>query len=86
MAIAEAPRPTRKPRRAGRRSEVANRIRSFRLDMGMSPETFGRQVGLSGMTIRRIEDGRANPASLHPRTKFLIAEQMEEKVSALWPL
>lgn len=65
-----------------RSNKVAGRrIREHRLNLGLSPEQFGWQVGVSGMTIRRIEGGKA----LRVRTAFLIAQHMGVPVTALWP-
>lgn len=67
-------------------SGTPSRIYAYRVSRGLSPEQFGLLVGLSGMTIRRIEDGRNRADSLLPRTKFLIARAMDEEVGDLWPL
>lgn len=48
----------------------------------MSPEQLGAKVGVSGGTIRRVEDG-TKPT---PRTMFLIAQEFELQPTDLWPL
>lgn len=48
----------------------------------MSPEELGHKVGLSGMTIRRIEAGIGQPTI---RTRFLIARELDMEVTTLWP-
>jgi DNA-binding XRE family transcriptional regulator len=53
------------------------------MNAGLSPEQLGHKVGLSGMTIRRIEDGRGRPT---PRTMFLLARELGENVTTVWPL
>lgn len=83
---ATATRPRRKHPRQRLKSGTPERIYRFRVSKGMSPERFGSRVGLSGMTIRRIEDGRAKPVALLPRTKYLIAEEMGVEVDDLWPM
>lgn len=52
-----------------------------RMNLGESPEVFGARIGVSGMTIRRIERGKA----LTVRTAFLIAADMGVAVTELWP-
>lgn len=79
--------PTRRKRPAERlKNGTPSLIYLHRTRKGLSPERFGAMVGVSGMTIRRIEDGRAKASSLHPRTKFLIAKHMGMPVEELWPL
>lgn len=60
---------------------TGRRIQRHRRDMGMSPERFGEKLGVSGMTIRRIEQGQG----LQDRTAFLIAGDLGVTVSELWP-
>lgn len=59
-----------------------DRVREIRVNRGLSPEDLGRRVGVSGRTIRRIEDGK------HPnvRTMFAIAQEFDVEVTDLWPL
>lgn len=78
--------PKRKPPAQRLKAGTPTLIYLHRISKGLSPERFGALVGLSGMTVRRIEDGRAKASSLHPRTKFLISKQMGVPVSELWPL
>lgn len=51
------------------------------MNLGLSPERFGYEVGVSGFTVRRIEDGQ----NLRVRTAFLIAQHMDIPVTELWP-
>lgn len=62
--------------------QTANRLKVLRLNKGLSPEQLGQRVGVSGMTIRRIEGGK------HPtaRTMFLIAQEFDQEVIDLWPV
>ena len=65
-----------------RRSNVTGRrLRTLRINRGLSPEQLGNRVGVSGRTIRRVEDG-AHPTV---RTMFLLAQEFELEVSDLWP-
>jgi len=59
---------------------VGRRVRDHRLNRGMSPEALGARVGVSGMTIRRIEEGR----NATVRTKFLIARELDLEVVDLF--
>lgn len=52
------------------------------MNLGLSPEQFGWRVGVSGMTVRRIEAG----ANVRTRTAFLIAQSMGVSVTDVWPL
>ena len=58
-------------------------LRALRLNVGLSPEQLGAQVGVSGDTIRRIEAG-IGPRCPHPRTMFLIAQAFETSVTDIW--
>lgn len=60
---------------------AGRRIREHRLNLGLSPEAFGARVGVSGGTVRRIEDGKP----LRVRTAFLIAKELGLPVIELWP-
>jgi transcriptional regulator with XRE-family HTH domain len=63
-------------------SRVAGRrIQIHRVNLGESPEQFGGRIGVSGMTVRRIEGGKP----LTVRTAFLIAADMQIAVTELWP-
>lgn len=57
------------------------RIRIHRVNLGESPEVFGARIGVTGMTIRRIEQGKR----MTVRTAFLIAKDMGLPVIDLWP-
>ena len=83
---ATATRTIRRRPRQRLKSGTPERIYRYRVSNGLSPERFGSRVGLSGMTIRRIEDGRAKASALLPRTKFLIAQEMNVEVDDLWPM
>lgn len=61
---------------------AGRRIRAHRLNLGLSPEQFGWKIGVSGMTVRRIEAG----GNLRIRTAFLIAQSMATDVTDLWPV
>lgn len=61
---------------------TGKRLRHARINRGLSPEQLGERIGISGRTIRRIEDG-AMPTV---RTMFALAGFMEEEVSDLWRL
>jgi len=63
---------------------TGRRIRALRLERGLSPEQFGERVGLSGMTIRRLEDGRQRRT--HPRTMFRISQEAGIPVGELFDL
>ena len=60
---------------------TGRRIQEMRRDRGMSPEMLGNRVGVSGRTIRRIEEGKGATV----RTMFLIAQEFDLKVHELWP-
>lgn len=62
--------------------QTANRLKVLRMNSGMSPEQLGQRVGVSGMTIRRIEQGKLPTV----RTMFLIAQEFDEEVTSLWPV
>lgn len=63
-------------------TQTASRLKELRINRGLSPEQLGARVGVSGMTIRRVEGGK------HPtvRTMFLLAQEFDCKVVDLWPL
>lgn len=58
-------------------------LRRHRINRGLSPEELGEQVGVSGMTIRRLERGIGKPTV---RTKFRIAREFGLEVTDLWPV
>jgi DNA-binding XRE family transcriptional regulator len=66
----------------GSELEVGHAIRELRVGRGLSPEQLGARVGLSGQTIRRVEEGKNKPTV---RTKFLIALEFGLEVRNLWP-
>lgn len=57
------------------------RIQVHRINLGESPEVFGARIGVTGMTIRRLEAGK----SITVRTAFLVANDMGIAVLNLWP-
>jgi lambda repressor-like predicted transcriptional regulator len=57
------------------------RLQAYLLDHGLTAEQLGEQIGLSGMTLRRVIDGY--PCTI--RTKFLVARVLQEDPSTLWP-
>lgn len=59
---------------------AGRRIKIHRVNLGESPEQFGGRIGVSGMTVRRIEEGKP----LTVRTAFLIAADMQVAVTDLW--
>jgi transcriptional regulator with XRE-family HTH domain len=65
------------------RREAGASIRELRVNRGLSPEELGARVGISGRTIRRVEEGRTRPTV---RTMFLIALEFDCDVVDLWPL
>lgn len=58
---------------------VGRRIQNHRMNLGLSPEQFGWTIGVSGMTVRRIESG----ANMQTRTAFLIAQSVGCPVTEL---
>ena len=58
------------------------RIQVHREELGMSPEAFGRSVGVSGLTIRDLERDARHPQDY---TAFLIAKAMGLSKRDLWP-
>ena len=58
-------------------------LRRHRINRGMSPEDLGEQVGVSGMTIRRLERGIGQPTA---RTKYRIARELGLDVTDIWPV
>lgn len=70
------------------RNRVGRRIEAHLEDHGLTPEQFGKKVGLSGMTIRRIIDPEqyGEPKrGHHISTRFEIAKELREDPSTLWP-
>lgn len=74
----------RRPTRT-KRVNVATgvKLRRQRLRAGLSPEDLGADIGVSGRTIRRIEDTGMVPTA---RTMFAIAKWAGEDVVQLWRL
>lgn len=65
------------------RKQTGLQLRTHRTNAGMTPESLGHKVGLSGMTIRRLENGVGCPTV---RTRFLIARELGLEVTDIWPL
>lgn len=65
-----------------RTNTTGRKLRELRLNAGMSPEQLGNRIGVSGRTIRRVEDGMVPTV----RTMFAIAEWADEPVVGLWRL
>jgi transcriptional regulator with XRE-family HTH domain len=63
---------------------IGNRVRLARIEQGMSPEQFGQKFGVSGMTIRRLEDGRQK--RLTARSMMLIAKGCHVPVGELFEI
>jgi len=57
-------------------------IAQRRFDAGQTPEELGAEIGISGRTIRRIEEGHV-PG---PAVAKKIADHFKVKPSALWPI
>lgn len=65
------------------KQQAGLQLRTYRVNAGLSPEELGARVGLSGMTIRRLEEGVGIPTM---RTRFLIAKELGFQVTDIWPL
>lgn len=63
---------------------AGNQLRHMRLERGLSPEQLAAKVGLSGMTIRRLEDGRQK--RVQPRTMFKVAKALDSTVGELFDI
>ena len=63
-------------------NQAGAKLRSARLNAGMSPEELGHRIGVSGRTIRRVEDGMVPQV----RTMFALAEYFETQVTDLWAI
>jgi DNA-binding XRE family transcriptional regulator len=59
------------------------KLKSLRIDAGMSPEQLGWIAGVSGHTVRRIERHGAIPT---PRVQLLLAGHFEMRPTELWNL
>lgn len=53
--------------------QIGLQVATHRVNAGLTPEDLGAKVGVSGMTIRRIEKGVGHPTV---RTCFLIAQEL----------
>jgi len=66
------------------RDKAAGRfIERKRRALGLSPETLGAEVGVSGNTIRRIERLGCIP---NPRTQFLLARFFDTDPWLIWEM
>jgi transcriptional regulator with XRE-family HTH domain len=66
-----------------RRNVVTGRkLELLRRSQGLSPEQLGYRIGVSGRTIRRVEQGMVPIVS----TMFALAQWAEEDVNDLWRL
>lgn len=63
-------------------NRAAATLRSKRMNAGLSPEALGYAIGVSGRTIRRVEQGMVPTVS----TMFALAEWAELEVIDLWRL
>jgi transcriptional regulator with XRE-family HTH domain len=63
-------------------NQAGAQLRSARMNAGLSPEELGHRLGISGRTIRRVEDG-ALPTV---RIMFALAAWMDTDVVDLWRL
>lgn len=61
--------------------EAGASIREQRLNRGLSPEQLGHLAGVSGRTVRRIEEGKRPTV----RTMFQVAQILDCEVVDLWP-
>lgn len=63
-------------------NQAGAKLRSLRRNQGLSPEQLGYAIGVSGRTIRRVEDGMVPTV----RTMFALAEWAGMEVVELWRL
>lgn len=61
---------------------TGRKLKELRINRGFSPEQLGNRVGVSGRTIRRVEEGKRPTV----RTMFLLAQEFDCEVVDLWPL
>jgi DNA-binding XRE family transcriptional regulator len=61
---------------------VGRRIQQHRVRLGLSPEQYGVHIGVSGMTVRRVEAGYTPFRS----TQVKFAKALEVQVDELFPL
>jgi len=59
------------------------KLKSLRVDRGLSPEQLGQLAGVSGHTIRRIEQRGVVPT---PRVQYLLAGHFGLRPTELWAL
>jgi transcriptional regulator with XRE-family HTH domain len=71
------------PRHRNRSNTTGRKIRARRRSRGLSPEQLGDLAGVSGRTIRRIEEG--STALPNVRSQFLIAQELDCELIDLWP-
>lgn len=69
-----------RPRVSPLLSSAGRRLRRLRVDEGLTPEELGEKVGVSGRTIRRVEDGAAPTV----RVAHAIATHFGTKTSEFW--
>jgi transcriptional regulator with XRE-family HTH domain len=60
---------------------AALQIRQHRIRLGLSPEQYGHRIGVSGMTVRRIEQGYT--PFLSTQAKF--ARDLGMEIDELFP-
>ncbi len=63
---------------------IGNQVRIARGEQGLSPEQFGAKYGVSGNTIRRLEDGRQK--RLTSRSMLKISQGVGIPVGELFDL
>lgn len=68
---------------AARDKAAGNFIYRRRRALGLSPEALGYEAGVSGNTIRRIEQIGCIP---NPRTQFLLARFLETEPWLIWEM
>lgn len=65
------------------KKQAGLQLQRYRVNAGLTPEDLGEKVGLSGMTIRRVEQGIGSPTV---RTRFRLARELGVEVTDIWPL
>lgn len=61
---------------------AGRRVHVHRVRLGLSPEQYGVRIGVSGMTVRRVEQGYTPFRS----TQFKFASAQGVEVDDLFPL
>jgi DNA-binding XRE family transcriptional regulator len=61
---------------------AGKRVQLHRVRLGLSPEQYGIRIGVSGMTVRRVEKGYQPFRS----TQAKFCKDMGVQVDELWPL